>query len=215
MSSLILNGIYDLNLIKALQAPGVLWGMDFRAQSLQFLPFHQFQNFVKSISPLDEVVITFADEKIETIHSFINLFENENIKAKWSLCFRDSKEVSYYQQINSSFSWFFSEQSDWKEMMGLPKLNRIIIPISVATHLPSEFWDLADGRGLEVVLHFNSFQELFSFKNINRDVCISVDLTSEVEHSYRRPNLLLIQTYLRALDDRKKLGELDESIAGQ
>lgn len=215
MSSLFLNGVYDLNLIKSIKASGVQWGVDFRARSSQFLPFHQFKEIVQHLSPVDLILIHFEEEKLETMLSFINLIQAENIKSRWNLVFRDNRPAHFYQQLNCHFSWFYHASSDWREILTLDKLDRVIVPVVVAGELSDDFWDIVENRNLEVVLHFYSFQELFSFKNINRDVSLSVDLTAEVESSYRRPNHILIQTYLRSLEERKKLGEINESPAGQ
>jgi hypothetical protein len=87
--------------------------------------------------------------------------------------------------------------------------------VNEAAYLTEDFWQRIDARGLDVHLHFDSFQDLFKFKNLNNGLTISIDLTNEVETSYRHPNLIMIQNYLRSLNEKRKLGEVNENLARQ
>lgn len=215
MGTLILNGVYDLNLLQQERSPDVKWGMDFRARSPQFISFESFKNFSQQLSEKEKMMIIFEEELASTVFSFVDLIKKENPKAQWCLQFRDHRPVSYYQQFETPFSWKFNHQAEWKEILGLQNLESLLLPVSEAAYLTDDFWQRIDARGLDVHLHFDSFQDLFKFKNLNSGLTISIDLTNDVETSYRHPNLIMIHNYLRSLNEKRKLGEVNENLARQ
>lgn len=215
MGSLILNGVYDLNLLNISRAPDVRWGADFRGRSPQFITFEQFKKIAHTLFETDKIMIIFEDENYQTVISFIDLIKKENLRAQWCLQFRDKQSVSYYQTLGFSFSWVFNPEANWREILSLANLESLILPVEFSDSYTDEFWEIIDRRGLEVYLHFHSFQDFFKFKNINSGVNLSLDLTHEIELSYRRPNQVLYQSYLKSLNEGRAIGVNNESFTGQ
>lgn len=215
MGVLILNGVYDLDLINNHKSPAIRWAVDFRGRSPQFITFAQFKQVAHSLHADDKMMLTFENESAATIFSFLDIIKKENLRPQWCLQFRDKLEPSYYQQFDFNFSWVFNAEANWREIIELPKLESLILPVDQASHLDDVFWDRIEARGLEVYLHFNSFEEFFRFKNLNKDLSISLDLTSEIELSYRKPNHTLVSSYLRSVEEKRSRGEVDESFARQ
>ncbi|GEM_PF-1690606 len=215
MGSLILNGVYDLNLLNASRAPDVKWGADFRGRSPQFITFAQFKQIAHTLFETDKIMVIFEEETYQTVISFIDLIKKENLRAQWCLQFRDKQTAAYYQSFQFPFSWVFKPNSDWREILSLEKLESLILPVEFSEYYTDDFWEVVDRRGLEVYLHFHNFQEFFKFKNINSGVSLSVDLTQEIELSYRRPNQILYQSYLKSLNEGRAIGVNNESFTGQ
>lgn len=213
MGQLILNGIYDKSVLKSLDSAHAYWGFDFRATSPQFIPFHQFKKIASELSHHDKILIILQDESTEVVKSLMDMIQKENFSAEWSLQFRDKKEASFYQQLNTKFSWVFHPEASWREIMSLEKLESVILPVEFADLLEEDFWTRVDARGLNIILHFNNFEAFFRFKNINKNLHLSIDFTSEIELSYRKPNQVLIQSYMNSLSERRSRGEADASPA--
>lgn len=211
MGQLILNGIYDKSVLKSLDSAQAYWGFDFRAMSPQFIPFHQFKKIASELSSHDKMLIIFQDESLEVVKSFIDMIQKENFQAHWSLQLRDKKEASFYQQLETNFSWVFHPEANWREIMSLEKLESIILPVEFANLLEDDFWTRVDARGLNIILHFDNFESFFRFKNINKNLHLSIDFTSEIELSYRKPNHVLIQSYMNSLSEKRSRGEIDAS----
>ena len=202
MGTLVLNGIYDLDLLRTLKTPTMKWGADLRGKSSQLVTFKDLKTVAHELQEENEMMLILEDESPETVFSFIDLIKKENFKVPWLLQFRDIRPASFYQQFQFPFSWRFNPEGDWREIISLPHLQNILLPVEFADHLTEDFWAVVDQRNLQIYLHFNHFEEFFRFKNLNKDLSLSIDLTSEVELSYRKPNKVLIQTYVDSLKQR-------------
>lgn len=185
MNSLLIHGCYDsktLDTLKNLGAKEIAF--DLRGRSANLVPFKELQKLLKSTS-LERVFLTFENDRSETIHSFLNLLKNEPIQ--FNLIFRDHLASEFYAKLATPFFWMFHPEGDWKGILGLPNLKGVILPVkwqNAYQTLP-EFWELIDKKHLEVYLHAENFEEALSL-NLEKEIKLSLDLTSEVETSYRQ-----------------------------
>lgn len=185
MNSLLIHGCYDSKTLDTLKNLGAKeLAFDLRGRSANLVPFRDLQNLLKSTT-LERVFLTFENDKAETILSFLNLLKNEPIQ--FNLIFRDHLASEFYAKLSAPFFWMFHPEGDWKGILSLPNLKGVILPVkwqNAYQTLP-EFWELIDRKHHEVYLHAENFEEALSF-NLEKEIKLSLDLTSEVETSYRQ-----------------------------
>jgi hypothetical protein len=182
---ILIHGVFDATTLKTLQtlnAPRIAF--DLRGKSLNLIPFH----VLKSLIPYFKSHInylTFENDKAETVVSFLSLLGEE--KHKFQLEFRDTQHVSFYASIKHPFSWFFNPDGDWENILTLPDLKSLVLPVKYQEtyqNLP-KLWHMIQSRNLEVILHVESFSDLELYTQ-EKNLTISVDLGKEMEICFRQ-----------------------------
>ncbi len=184
MNSLLIHGCYDSNTLDTLKHLGTKeLAFDLRGRSANLVPFKDLQKLLKA-SRVERVFLTFENDRKETILSYLNLLKIESIS--FNLIFRDHLPTSFYQEFSTPFFWMFHPEGDWKGILKLSNLKGVILPVKWQSQYQSlpELWHLIDKRNIEVYLHAESCEEALSL-NLEQDMKLSLDLTSEVESSYR------------------------------
>jgi len=185
MNSLLIHGVYDSQTLMTLKDKGVkLFSFDLRGKSLNLVTFSELQKILKSLST-EKIFLTFENDKKETIDSYLNLLKDTGLS--FILIFRDHLDVSYYKQIETSFYWMFHPEGDWKSILSLKNCKGILLPLKFQSEYQNkpELWHLIEKKELDVYLHAETFEETIFITN-SQDVNLSVDLSSEVEQSYRK-----------------------------
>ncbi len=184
MISFLIHGCYDSKTLDTLKNLGTNEiAFDLRVRSSNLVPFSELQKLLNSTT-LQRVFLTFENDRKETILSYLDLLKNQPIN--FNLIFRDQLPTVYYQQFSTPFFWMFHPDGDWKGILRLTQLKGVILPVKwQATYqvLP-ELWDLIDKNNLEVYLHADNGEEALSL-HLEKEMKLSLDLTSEVESSYR------------------------------
>jgi hypothetical protein len=184
MNSLLIHGCYDSATLNSLKELGVKkLAFDLRGRSLNMIPYRQLVSLLRNLST-EQIFLTFENDKIETIHSYLNLLKNEPFS--FTLIFRDNRPAEFYQKVDAPYYWMFQPESDWKSILSESRAKGVILPIKYQTHyqrLP-KLWDLIDEKNLDVYLHADNFEQSL-FMNLGQEINISLDLTPEVETSYR------------------------------
>jgi hypothetical protein len=181
MNSLLVHGVYDAKTLGTLKDKGIKEiSFDLRGRSANLIAFSELQNLLKSLS-IQEVFLTFGDDKKETIKSFLNLL-NGNFK----LIFRDNQIAEFYQGLGSPFYWMYSPTGDWQSILKTPNCLGVFIPLKYEQEYKklSAMWTLIEEKNLDVYLHADTFEQTVFIKNAG-DVKLSIDLSSEMETSYR------------------------------
>lgn len=127
----------------------------------------------------------FENDKAVTVNSFLALLGDD--KEKFELEFRDTQHVSYYANFNHAFSWMFDPEGDWENILTLPHLKSLILPVKyqeIYQNLP-KLWDMIDYRKLPVVLHVDSFSDLELYVH-EKNLTLSVDLGKEMQIGFRQ-----------------------------
>ncbi len=184
MNSLLIHGCYDSKTLDTLKNLGTKEiAFDLRGRSANLVPFKDLQKLLK-LTTLERVFLTFENDRKETILSFLNLLKNE--ATQFNLIFRDHLAAEFYQEIALPFFWMFNPEGDWKGILSLPNVKGVILPLKWQNAYQSlpQFWELIDRKHLEVYLHAENCEEALSL-NLQHDIKLSIDLTSEVESSYR------------------------------
>lgn len=185
MNSFLIHGCYDLHTLNTLKILGTKkLAFDLRGISPNLIVFKDLKLLLKSLSS-EKIYLTFENDNQETILSFLNLLKDEHFE--FNLIFRDSRPVEFYQKISTPFLWMFDPNADWKSILHLPFLKGVLLPLKLQQQfqrLPL-LWESIDRRNIEVYLHANTFKEALEL-NLNEDVNISLDLSAEVEISYRK-----------------------------
>lgn len=207
MNSLLIHGCYDSQTLDTLKDLGIKeFSFDMRGRSPNLIPFKVLTDILKKLST-EQVFLTFENDRKETVLSFMNLLKNEPFS--FFLIFRDVQISSYYEELKLPFYWMFRPDADWQSILDLENCRGVILPVKYQLQyqrLP-EIWNLIDEKFLDVYLHAESFEETL-FMNLGQEIKLSLDLTSEVEKSYRSIDL----------DKLKKMKiwrRLNESSAGQ
>ena len=185
MNSLLIHGVYDSQTFMTLKDKGIReFSFDLRGRSLNLITFSELQKILKSLST-EKVFLTFENDKKETIDSYLNLLKNSAVTI--SLIFRDHLDVSYYKLIDQSFYWMFHPEGDWKGILSLKNCKGILLPLKFQSEYQNnpELWHLIETKELDVYLHAETFEETIFITN-SQDINLSVDLSSEVEQSYRK-----------------------------
>lgn len=184
MNSLLIHGCFDLKTLETLKELDIKkLSFDLRPRSLNLVTFRDFSKLLGKLST-EQVFVTFQDDKKETVHSYLSLLRNEPFT--FTLIFRDSQPASFYKEINYPFYWMFNPDGDWQNILKLPNAKGVLLPLKwqgLYQKLP-ELWDLIDEERLDVYLHADNFEQTL-FLNLGREIKVSVDLTTEVESSYR------------------------------
>ncbi len=184
MKHLLVHGVYDRDTLQTLRDKGIkAIAFDLRGRSPNLIPYRQLQDLLKHLGS-EEVYLTFGGDKKETVLSFLNLLQAE--LPVTGLIFRDAQPLSFYRDIGHSFYWMFDPEADWKGILSLDAARGVLLPLRYQgdyQRLP-ELWRLFEERQLDIYLHAESFEQSL-FINIHGDLKLSVDLTGEVERSYR------------------------------
>jgi hypothetical protein len=184
MKDLLVHGVYDRDTLQTLREKGIrALAFDLRGRSANLVPFRQLQELLPLLGG-EEVYLTFGDDKKETVLSFLNLLEARFPNV--GLIFRDVRPAAFYQGLGRSFYWLFDPAGDWREILSLDAASGVLLPLRYQSdyqRLP-ELWRLVDERNLAVYLHAESFEQSL-FVNLHGGLKLSIDLTSEVERSYR------------------------------
>lgn len=207
MNSLLIHGCYDSQTLDTLKDLGIKeFSFDMRGRSPNLIPFKVLTDILKKLST-EQVFLTFENDRKETVLSFMNLLKNEPFS--FFLIFRDVQSSSYYEELKVPFYWMYHPDADWQSILNLENCRGVILPVKYQLHyqkLP-EIWNLIDEKFLDVYLHAESFEETL-FMNLGQEIKLSLDLTSEVEKSYRSIDL-------EKLKKMKIWRRLNESSAGQ
>jgi hypothetical protein len=185
MKSLLVHGCYDRVTLKTLLDLGVeKLAFDLRATSTNLIPLHDLKGLLDEVKAKDLFLI-FEDDSAQTIYAFLDLLKG----AEVTLEFRDKKEVSFYESIHHPFVWMFNPEASWKEILKIPYLKGVLLPLALKNlyEVLPELWDLIEARNLSVFLHASSFDETATIKDF-KDLDLSLDLSAEVETSYRLIN---------------------------
>lgn len=184
MNSLLIHGCYDSKTLDTLKNLGTTeLAFDLRGRSPNLVPFNELQKLLK-LTTLKRIFLTFENDRKETILSYLDLLKNE--APHFNLIFRDHQAAEFYHAIGAPFFWMFNPEGDWKEILTLPNLSGLILPVKWqnAYQMLPQFWDMIDKKNLEVYLHADNCEEASSL-NLQKDIKLSVDLTTEVEANYR------------------------------
>jgi hypothetical protein len=182
---LLIHGVFDATTLKTLQSLHVpQLGFDLRGKSLNLIPFHVLKSLIPSLKN-QKSYLTFENDKATTVISFLSLLGEE--KNKFELEFRDTQHVSYYASINHPFTWFFNPEGDWENILTLPHLKSLVLPVKfkeIYQNLP-KLWHMVQARNLQVILHVESFSDLELYLQ-EKDLTLSVDLGKEMEIGFRQ-----------------------------
>lgn len=206
MNSLLVHGCYDSKTLETLKNLGTKeLAFDLRGRSSNLITFKELNVLLSKLST-ERVFLTFGDDRIETIKSFLNLLKNEPFT--FTLIFRDHLNYEFYKELGLPFYWMFHPEGDWKSILALPNAKGVLLPIKLQTHYQRihELWDVIDQRNLDVYLHADTFEET-SFLNLGQEIKLSLDLSPEVEKSFRHVD----QDKLKTM----KIWRRYESSAGQ
>jgi hypothetical protein len=182
---LLIHGVYDATTLKSLQSLNVTRiGFDLRGSSLNLVPFHVLKTLIADFR-LRHAYLTFENDKIETVNSFLDLLGEE--KHRFHLEFRDAQNASYYASIGHPFTWFFDPSADWKKIIALPHLAALVLPLKYKDFFQSlpQLWQSIDDKKIPVILHVSSFADLELYVQ-EKNLTISVDLGREMETGYRK-----------------------------
>lgn len=80
----------------------------------------------------------------------------------------------------------FQPESDWQQILELPKCEGVLLPLKWQSDYfqLAELWNIIERRNLKFFLHADNFSQASLLSN-HLEVEVSLDLTSEVESSYR------------------------------
>ncbi len=203
MNQLLINGCYDEKTLRSFLDLGVSrFAFDLRAKSPNLVPFNQLKKFSELLAG-KEIVLIFENDRSATILSFLDMLKSSPVSCV--LEFRDFREADYYKSLKHPFLWMFEPGSDWANILQVPFLKGVLLPVSFKDkfqELP-KLWSIIEERKLDVYLHADSFAEAEVYIN-DKDLLISVDVTKEVEESYRN----IDQKKLKAMRFWRKLNEI-------
>jgi hypothetical protein len=184
MTDVLIHGCYDQVTFQTLLSLGVRnFAFDLRGRSPNLIPFRGLKNLL-STAPLKEVFLVFEDDQIATVESFLNLLKD--LPFRFTLIFRGKESSRYLREVNHPFYWMAREGEEWKEIIELPLLKGILVPLKgQELHADGHFWERTESRGIDVFLHAQSFEEL-SRLPFAEGVKVSLDLTQEIETKYRQ-----------------------------
>lgn len=182
---LLIHGVFDAVTLKTLQSLNVSRiGFDLRGKSVNLIPFHVLKNLVQNFK-LPQAYLTFENDKAETINSFLNLLGDD--QDKFTLEFRDSQDFSFYASLGRPFTWFFDPEGDWENILTLPNLKALVLPVKFQDHYQNmpKLWRMIDARKLQVIIHVDSFADLELYVQ-EKNLTLSVDLGKEMEVGFRQ-----------------------------
>lgn len=184
MNSVLINGCFDSKTLQTLKQRGVKeFAFDLRPKSLNLVTLKDL-NLCLSHCSTEQLYLTFENERVETIFSYLNLLKDRPFT--FTLIFRDQRDPYYYQSLNQRFYWMFNPEAAWEEILHLPKLTGLLLPLKYQEFYRSsaKLWSLIDEKNLDVYLHAETFEETL-FMNLSQEMKLSLDLSPEVETSYR------------------------------
>lgn len=187
MKNLLFQGIYDTKTFTNLKNIGVSdFAFDLRPYSPNFTPLASIKNILDHAFS-EQFFLTFSHESKGTIESFKNLLKSYPLQFKTLV--RDQNEFSHLSQLDE-FYWMFNPVSNWREILLLPKLKGVFLPIDFQDFYVEEtdVWRIIEARNLSVYLHAKSFEQSLTLHH-DKDLKLSIDLTREVESSYRNVDL--------------------------
>ena len=184
MNGLLIHGCYDLKTLETLKDNHIKkFSFDLRPRSQNLITFRDISKLLSKLST-EQIFLTFANDQKETIHSYLGLLRNEPFN--FTLIFRDNQTADFYQSVNLPFYWMFDPDGDWKSILNLPNAKGVLLPLkyrSLYQGLP-DLWNLIEIQNLDVFLHAETFEETL-FLNLGQEIKVSIDLSPEVEASYR------------------------------
>lgn len=198
----LVHGCYDRATLATLRELGLTqFGFDLRATSPNLVPFAELRALIATLRP-ERLILTFQNDRESTVLSFLDLLKAEAPQLLPE--FRDRRDVSFYHSLHTPFLWMFHPDGDWRNILMLPNCKGVLLPLAWRSHYEREpwLWSLIEERGLEVYLHADTFAEATTLSEL-KDVSLSLDLTNEVESSYRRVD----QERLKQMQLWRKLNE--------
>lgn len=207
MKGLLVHGCYDQATLRTLETVGVeAFAFDLRSRSTNLVPYKTLRELL-GVMKSPEAVLMFADDSRETIFSFLDLLKDS--QKSFLLEFRDKKSPDFYESLGCPFIWYFSPDADWMRIMSLKNCEGVVLPLHYQDlyHSLPHLWTLIEERHLRIWLHAENFTEAEFFAG-KQNIQASLDLTREVEHSYRTVNQLLLK-------NQKLWRKYHESAAGQ
>lgn len=196
------HGCYDLDTLKTLRELGVVsLAFDLRARSPNLVPLSDLKDLISSRTD-QTLILTFQDDKISTILSFVDLLKADSNNIL--LHFRDQQDVSYYHRVALPFLWMFHPEADWQNILLLPNLRGVLLPLQWKKEYQklSLLWQMIEQRNLDVFIHASSLSEANEVE-IFPGMKLSVELTTEVESRYRSVD----QKLLKSMKLWRKLNE--------
>lgn len=184
MNSLLINGCYDSQTLDTLKQFGINnFSFDLRGRSQNLVPFRELQSLLKKLST-EKVFLIFENDRKETINSFLNLLSSEPFV--FTLILRDQQEPNYYEDLGAPFYWMFHPEANWKEILKCQNLQGILLPLKyqLLYHKLPDLWHEIDSKNLDVFIHADTFEETL-FMNLSEEFKLSIDLSNEVEKSFR------------------------------
>lgn len=185
MNSLLINGVYDLDTFEILVNQNVKeFSFDLRGRSPNLVTFNELKRIFSKLDD-QKVFLTFENDKKETVLSSLNILGVTSDKA--SLIFRDTNSPAYYESLNFPFHWMFNPEGQWREILSLKNCKGVLLPVRLQNQyrVMPELWNLFEEKNLDVYLHAETFEQT-AFMKLDNEIKLSLDLSQEVETSYRK-----------------------------
>lgn len=183
MNSPLVHGVYDTRTLTILKEFGIKeFAFDLRGRSANLISFSELKKILE-VLPTEKVYVSFENDRKETILSFLDLLRPHAV----TLLFRDQRPSSFYAEVNRPFAWMLHPEGDWRGILQSPKLKTLFLPLRYQDFYQrtQEFWRVIEERNIETYLHASTFSEMNLLKT-DPETRLSVDLTAEVEESYRK-----------------------------
>jgi len=201
MNRLLLNGVYHSDTLMTLLNYGIKdLSFDLRPQSKNLVTFKDLHHFLIHF-PLENFFLTFGNDKVEIVKSYLDLLkDNPNYKV----IIRDNNDYDFFKNLKKPFYWMFDPEADWKAILSLSTAVGVLLPLSFQNIYKNmaDLWLLIEDRKLDVFIHAKNFEEA-RFINMIESLQVSIDLTDEIEVSYRQVDL----TKLKSLKIWRMLNE--------
>ncbi len=207
MSSPLIHGCYDSKTLETLKDFGVKeLSFDLRGRSSNLITFKDLSLLLSNLQT-EKLFLTFENDRKETILSFLNLLGSRPFK--FVLIFRDNLPASFYQEIGQPFYWMYRPDGDWKSILSLTNCQGVLLPLKFQANYQRspDLWETIEKNNLTVYLHAENFEQT-AFMKLSHEIKLSLDLSPEVEASFRRVD----QDKLKQM---KLWRTLNENSAGQ
>jgi hypothetical protein len=207
MCRLLIHGVYDSTTIQTLKNLGIKsFSFDLRGKSYNLVRLRDLQTSIQQLKN-EDIFLTFDDDKKETIMAFLDILKSDSAKIK--IIFRSNQTSQYFEEIGQDFYWMFHPDLDWKSILSLKNAKGVILPICFQKFYQQYlgFWKLVEEKHLDVFVHADNFEQCLEM-NLSSEVKMSIDLTNEVEKSYR----VVDQDKLKKM---KIWSKLNENSSGQ
>jgi hypothetical protein len=185
MTSLLVHGCYDAFTLKTLSSMGVQdFGFDLRPQRPNFLTLEELRGLLRTLL-CEEVVLTFGHEKQKTILAMLDLLKD--LPMDFLPEFRDERPAAEYEAIGVPFLWLFHPGAKWQEILRVPNLEAVLLPLRWQEWYHSEpgFWALVEKYEVRVLLHAETFDEANFFVG-KQELAMSLDLATGWEKGFRQ-----------------------------